>query len=133
MAGVPGMPDLRVDGNRVPYPDSTTDFVKVLRSLGFDPQFREPREDRRYVGHKALEVWLPILQIAQEILVSANADLLVGIIRSYFGGRIPDEGILHVDWRISTAEGHDEEFTANGPADEVVKALGIFERRTRNL
>lgn len=152
LPGVPAMDGLEVDAT-VPYPDSTTDFVKVLGSLGLNVEFTEPREKRRYVGHKAWEVWLPILQMSIEVLVAFEAGLLVEIVKSYLGDEdepalegvepldAPDRvsreevavPLLHVDWRVTMQDGHEERFVANGDAESVRDALESFERHVRDL
>jgi hypothetical protein len=34
-----------IDDGRVPYPEGTQDFVKIVRHFGYDVVFTEPRED----------------------------------------------------------------------------------------
>ena len=131
LPGVPGMPDLRVD-ERVPYPDTTIDIAKSLRNAGYDVEFTEERDDRRYVGHKAYDVWIPILLLAREILVGVEAGLLVELLKGCFRGHPPEAGVLHVDWRVRTREGDEERIIADGRADEVMEALDAFERRLRD-
>lgn len=147
------MESLRVDDDRIPYPDSTTDFVKVLREMGFEVQFTEPREARRYVGHKAWEIWLPILKVAIEVLVALEAGLLVEIVKEFLPGGPskeiesteksdpakeatepePERALLHVDWRVAMPDGREERFVANGDAKEVLESLDDFERHVRDL
>lgn len=149
------MESLRVDDERVPYPDSTHDVVKLLREFGFAVEFIEPADDRRYVGHKAFELWMPVLAFTVDVLSNFSAGILVELVKAYiepYYGETPDKaqelesgneveeaqvvggtGILHVDWRVTTANGHEEQFVANGSADEVLKSLGRFEKHVRRL
>lgn len=152
LPGVPGMAGLTVDDGRIPYPDTTTDFVKVLGGLGVQAAFIEPKAERRYVGHKAWEIWLPILQVTIEVLVATEAGLLVEIIKSYLvTDEPPQDGtesadqlneaqdldraapLLHVDWRVTMQDGREERFVANGHAEEVQDALETFEQHVRDL
>jgi hypothetical protein len=43
LPGIPGKPDMRVDDGHVPYPDTTSDMVKILRELGFETGFTGER------------------------------------------------------------------------------------------
>jgi len=134
LPGVPGMPELRVDDDRVPYPDTTIDMVKVLRERGLDPQLLEPREERRYAGHKALEIWFPILLFAKDVLANFEAGLLVELLKAYFGGKDEAEKtLLHVDWRVTMPDGREERFKADGKGSNVLEALDAFEQRLRDL
>lgn len=146
------MEGLTVDNARVPYPDSTPDFVKVVSSLGLQVEFTEPKSERLYVGHKAAELWLPILEVTISVLVAFEAGLLVEIVKTFAGtdtskpGALegtgaPDQSeseedagpLLHVDWRVRMADGREERFVANGDEESVSKALGEFERHVRDL
>jgi hypothetical protein len=42
MPWVPNMPGLTLDGGVVPFPDTTTDFVKVLQERGITAKFAVP-------------------------------------------------------------------------------------------
>jgi hypothetical protein len=46
LSGVPGMPGLRIDDG-MPYPETTVDFVKILRNQGVEVDYETPREQRR--------------------------------------------------------------------------------------
>lgn len=156
LPGVPGMESLRVDGDHVPYPDSTPDMAKVLREMGFDVRFTEPREARRYVGHKAWEIWLPVLVVTSEVLLALGSGILVEVVKSYFSNEVapPDESgdeeqilnavladnkgaegqpYIHVDWRVELPDGREERFTASGDADAVLESLDGFERHVREI
>lgn len=124
------MNDFVVDGDKAPYPDSTPDFVKVLREAGFEAEFAESREDRRYVGHKAADVWLPILTFAGAVFSGAAGTLLAELIKGYLGDT--KDALLHIDWRVQGQDGREERFRADGKAADVLQAADEFEQRLRN-
>ncbi len=83
LPGVPNMARLTVDDGVVPFPDTTVDFVKILRERGIVVEYAVPREDRRYVGHKAYELWLPILEFSMDVLAGLEAGILVELVKTY--------------------------------------------------
>ena len=151
LPGVPNMPGLTVDEGVTPFPDTTTDFVKVLRARGADIRYSLPREERRYVGHKAFELWLPILECTRDFFIAMGAGLLIESIKDYLAPRSaeprqavvepPGEqspgpaatapAILHVEFHVSTPEGRRESFVANGATPDVFRALEEFEQHVR--
>jgi len=141
LPGVPNMDGLVVDDGRVPYPDTTPDFVKILRRHGLTVTFSEPREDRRYVTHKAFELWLPIVNFVFDALLALEAGILAELLKDYLYGepddgggdaQAPEPGILHIDWRVSRSDGTAEEFKANGSPAAVLEAVGEFEKHLRD-
>lgn len=151
LPGVPGMEDLTVDDGVVPFPDTTSDFVKILRHRGISVEYAVPRAERVYVGHKALELWLPILDFAREVLIGMESGLLVELLMSYLKPRTeadvrpelessdrdaPRETgvppILHVEWHVTTAAGERATCVANGSMPDVLNALAQFEDHVRN-
>lgn len=87
LPGVPNMRGLTVDDGIVPFPDTTVDFVKVLRARGLKVEFTVARDDRRYVGHKAFELWLPILEFSRDLFIAIGGGLLVEAIKTYLDPR----------------------------------------------
>lgn len=157
LPGVPGMEGLTVDDDRMPYPDSTSDVAKILMELGLEVRFTEARELRRYVGHKALELWAPILQFTIEVLVAVEAGILLMILDEFLPGERrentrlaasnselvdapievrddPDSehAFIHVDWRVSFPDGQEERFVVSGHAADVRRALSKFEDHVRD-
>lgn len=138
LPGVPDMEGLSVDG-QTPYPDSTQDFVKVLREHGLQAEFRDGRSERRYVTHKAYEAWLPIVQFGFDVLMAFQAGILADLLKDYlFGGSGADDGdertgpaILHVDWRVTSSSGDERRIVANGRPEAVLEALDKFDREVR--
>jgi hypothetical protein len=126
LPGVPGMPDLR-DGERVPYPDSTVDFVKIARAAGLTPVFADVAADRSYAGHKAADHWLPILEVARDLLTGVSGGLFTWLVLDYLGADADGKDVLHVDFRVKDADGSEKRFRADGPADDVLEALREFE------
>ena len=138
LPGVPGMDGLSVDG-RTPYPDSTQDFVKVLRERGLEAQFQDGRDERRYVTHKAYEAWLPVVQFGFDVLVAFQAGILADLLKDYLFGGVEGDGgddrpgpaILHVDWRVTSSSGDERRIVADGDSEAVLEALEKFEREVR--
>ncbi|MDT0212571.1 hypothetical protein Q9R29_01615 [Rothia sp. ARF10] len=151
------MEGLTVDDEHVPYPESTPDFVKSARLLGLEVHFTEHRETRRYVGFKALEDWLPVLEVTRDLLVGVEGGLLVELLKVFLDRgatdveprldtaplEAPDDGaptesrpptprtLLHVDWRVTDGE-RQSRFRADGDAESVLRALAEFERNLRD-
>lgn len=151
LAGVPNMAGLTVDDGVTPFPDTTTDFVKVLREHGVEVEYAVPRERRRYVGHKAFELWLPILECSRDVFLAVGSGLLVESIKDYLAPRTRDSdaaavdradedsppesrppAILHVEFHVQTHDGNRESFMANGAAPDVFRALEEFEEHLRD-
>lgn len=151
LPGVPGMAGFTVDEGVVPFPDTTTDFVKVLQEHGVTVKFALPQEQRVYVGHKALEVWLPVLEFTRDLLTGIGAGLLVESLKAFLepnsaaGPMSPVEqlpentelttaatSILHVEWHVSTPDGQCETFKADGSVTDVLDSVGKFEQHLRD-
>ena len=69
---LPGFPDrgIALDEPGSPYPSTTIDVVKRLRQLGLRVDYAEPREARLEVTLKAFELWIPVLQVAQQVFIN---------------------------------------------------------------
>jgi hypothetical protein len=151
LPGVPNMAGLTVDDGAVPFPDTTTDFVKVLRHHGLEVEYAVPRERRVYVGHKAFELWLPILEFTRDLLIGIEGGLLVELLKTYLQPASPTESdehsgaedggttalpiaptILHIEWHVVDRRGSRESFVANGAAPDVLDALTKFEQHVQD-
>ena len=97
LPGVPNMGGLTVDDGIVPFPDTTVDFVKILRAHGLNVEFTVAREDRRYVGHKAFELWLPILEFSRDVFIAIGGGLLVEAIKTYLEPRTAQTDALGLE------------------------------------
>lgn len=134
LPGIPGMAGVR-DGDRIPYPDSTIDFVKVAREHGLEPTFLDTPDERSFAGHKAAEQWLPILEWSSTLLTGVGGGLMVELLKDYLGmdgssdADVLQDQTLHVDWRVTRPDGSEERFVADGASSEVLEALNEFERR----
>lgn len=154
LPGVPNMAGLTVDDSVVPFPDSTSDFVKLIRERGISVNYSVPRDQRIYVGHKAFELWLPILEFTRDLLIGIEGGLLVELLKSYLhpaddrlptditegntGDATPDPkvsapAILHVEWHVSRPDGERQTFIADGSESSVLDALARFEDHVRNV
>jgi hypothetical protein len=113
--------------------------------------FIEGRDDRVYLGMKALEDWLPIIEITRDLLLGVQGGLLVELLKTYLPREaqareplspIPEEGelevptraiapratsILHVDWRVIDGD-RTHRFRVDGDARSVLLALEEFEQ-----
>lgn len=147
------MAGLTVDDGVVPFPDSTSDFVKLVLERGISVNYSVPRDQRIYVGHKAFELWLPILEFTRDLLIGIEGGLLVELLKSYLhpaDDRRPAEiaeiktkdaaadpkasapAILHVEWHVIRPDGERQTFIANGGESSVFDALARFEDHVRN-
>jgi hypothetical protein len=72
VVALPGFPDrdIEVEGGGSVYPTTSVDVLKRLRRLGVGADFAEPREHRREVTLKAQELWIPVLQVTQQVLIN---------------------------------------------------------------
>lgn len=129
-AGIPGNPNLKVEGGR-PYPETAIDLAKVIRERGLTVSFEDERDHRKYVEHKAADVFLPILQVASSVLEGISGGLFTMVIAALLGADEAKESILHVEYRIADSDGNIEEFKAVGPGEQVLETLDSFERRVR--
>lgn len=129
-AGIPGNPDLEVEGGR-PYPETAIDLAKVVRERGLTVSFEDERNHRKYVEHKAADIFLPILQVASGILEGISGGLFTMVIADLLGADDAKKSILHVEYRIVHPDGNIEEFKGVGPGEQVLEALDSFERRAR--
>jgi hypothetical protein len=129
-AGIPGKPGLTVEGGK-PYPETAVDLAKVIREHGLTVSFEDERQERKYVEHKAADVFLPIIQVAIDILTGISSGFFTMFIADLLGLDKAEKSILHVEYRIADRRGNVEEFKANGPGKEVMEALDKFEQRLR--
>lgn len=151
LPGVPNMPRLKIDSGVAPFPNTTTDFVKILREHGISVEYSVPKDQRSYVALKAFELWLPILEFTQGMLTAVGSGILVELLKSYVHpnhsahpegvhqiGQNDDvtseettPAILHVEWHVAKPEGERQTFVANGHMPEVLEALEKFEKNVR--
>ena len=118
------------DGVDVVYPDTTIDMIKVMREVGLNVEFADPEAARTLVGHKAFDVWLPILEFSSTLLGGTASILLANLIQRYFDNRdaVP---VAHISWRVGMSDGSYEEFDFDGPSDLAVEAATVFETNLR--
>jgi hypothetical protein len=88
LRGLPGsaIPDLPRDAH--PYPDTAIDFAKVARAAGYEVAFEDPdRSGRTYIGRKAADLWLPVIQVGVDLLVGMTGGLLTNILQRWMDRR----------------------------------------------
>jgi hypothetical protein len=130
LRGLPGsaIPDLPPDSH--PYPDTAIDFAKVARAAGYEVAFEDPdRSSRTYIGRKAADLWLPVIQVGVDLLIGMTGGLLTTILQRWMDRRRLDGSILHVDYRIIGRDGTAQSVQISGKGTEVLRALDAFERR----
>lgn len=127
---VPGIPRIgpeRLDDGRWVYPDTTTDFVKLLAARGAEVEYSIPRNERVEMGHKAHEWWLPIVQVALDLDVAILGGLIANAIRDWHRDDAQDS-IFHL--RIERGKGHNREvIELDGRGTDVLKALEALDER----
>ena len=106
-------------------------MAKVIRERGFNPIFEVAKEDRKYVSHNAANIWSPILQVAQNLLLGTAGGLFSMLIWDLLGEDEAKSKILHVEERVIDADGTEHIFKADGKGEDVTKALNEFEQRFR--
>lgn len=72
----PGIPGLHVDPGATEYPPLANDFAAIVRDLGAEVHFAVGESERRTMGLRAGEVWIPVLQISEAVGVGAVGSLV---------------------------------------------------------
>jgi ribosomal protein L17 len=109
------------------YPSSTPDVAKLLRSHGLNVDFEHDRMHREYLTLHAAEHWLPVVEVNSRFLRGANSRMFTRLVEDYILA-VGADSILHVRFRIRNDGDSVNEFSADGPAKEVLVALGKFEK-----
>jgi hypothetical protein len=125
---LPGLPGnlTKPVGEQAVYPDTTIDMVKVLTEYGLEPEFVD-HEERTLVSHKALDIWLPILEFTSNLATGVAGGLLVNLIQSFFvGADMPR--VVHISWRVQKPDGTLSEFDYDGPVDGAIRSAETFGR-----
>lgn len=126
LPGMPGRPS--PGGVESPYPDLTTDIVKLLREQGLSVDYAQAREQRQTVTLKAAEFWVPILVFTADAAANGAGALLAQSIMALLGKAQSRRQLLHVRCGYQT----DKEtrwFQGDGPPDDVLKALRQWGRQ----
>lgn len=132
VAGLPGWSQAgTTDQVSNPYPETTTDVVKLVREQGLTVQYAVPREDRQTVSLNAAEYWLPVLVFAYDVGTNLVAGYFTGVITQLLGSLPKRSDRLHVRFGRETTDGAVEYFEAHGPAPDVVKAIKAHGKATR--
>ncbi len=130
----PGLPrDLSKPTDvQVVYPDTTTDMVKILRARGYRVAFVDPDAAKTLVGHKAVDVWLPILEFGSALIATAGGEVLATLILDYFKARHSSTPVAHISWHVTMPDGQSEAFEYDGPSDQAAESARVFEKRLGN-
>lgn len=129
MAGTPGT-GMHAHGNDSRrYPSITPDIAKVFRERSLEVEFEHDRASRQYLSLHSAEFWIPVVCVSLEVLRAVGEGLLTNVIQDFIGFRKAESSTLHVTYRITRADGEEQEFSAVGPGGEVLEAINAFERK----
>lgn len=98
-AGLPGLPGFSADAGKFPYPDVTTDLVKVLRERGIAISYQHGRQERQYASLNAADIWIPVIQVFYETLLALDGHLLAEAIIDALGIDRAKKSQLHVEYQ----------------------------------
>jgi hypothetical protein len=118
-ADPPGLPE-----GESPYPDTTADFLKLLRERGLSVDYAQPHEKRAVVAQWSDDFIAPVLAFTAQALASGAGELLADIVRN----RIDSLRLTTTKLRVKVGR-HDEKtgetfwFDGEGPADQVLEAM----------
>jgi hypothetical protein len=124
---LPGLPGWHYSGDddrlTNPFPTTTTDIVKVLRSDGLTVEHIVERDHRQEVSLNAAEYWVPVLVFAADVGANMAGDLLAGAITRLFGAPLRRRSRLHVRYGQQRSDGSVDFFEAHGDAEKVIEAI----------
>ena len=106
-------------------------MAEIICRQGYTAAFEDDEAHRKYISLKAADIWLPILQVTQELLIAISGGLFTDLIEGLLGERKSNEGILHVEYRVVDREGQIRYFKASGRGEDVLKAANEFEDQVR--
>lgn len=117
-------------GKKGVYPPSAIDFYKLLRERDIDVHFEHAKQDREYLSLHSVEIWLPVLAIGGNLLLSIGGGLVSNLIYDWLAIKeLPvEETELHVEFRV-VKEDSTHEFKADGKASNVLRTLKEFEEK----
>lgn len=130
LPGLPGWNQPVDDRVQNPYPETTLDVVKILRSNDFAVEYAIERSDRQEISLNAAECWIPVLVFVNEVGIETCVTLLVNAIRQIVGALQQPWTRLHVRFGRQQPDGTIEYFEGHGDADKVleaIRALGVGE------
>jgi hypothetical protein len=124
----PGVPRVATpDVDEDPYPSSTIDVIKILRSEGVRVDYADPERPRVSVDLKAAEVWLPIVVFTSEALANGLGGVLTAAFLEMVGRARAGKTRLHARvGRIRSDDLEIEWLDVDGPADAALEAIERF-------
>lgn len=150
---LPGFPDreIQLDEPASPYPSTTVDVVKRLRQLGLGVDYAEPREARLEVTLKAFELWIPVLQVTQQVFINLGVWQLIRAFelrsaardREQMTAPVADDAgardtesaespLLHVRLAVVREGGHETRWIeADGSPEDVARVLSRLQDELR--
>ena len=132
---IPGIPGWSYpadeDKLQSPYPTTTIDMAKILRSEGLTVEHALPRGERQEISLKAAEYWLPVLVFSEAVNTTDDlplaVDLLIGAITKLLGALLLRRPRLNVRFGQGQPDGTVDFFEAHGDADSVFTAMRTYE------
>lgn len=106
-----------------PYPNTTLDVVKILRSNDRTVEHALERSERQEISLNAAEYWVPILVFAQDLGMETCVNLLGHAIRQIVGAFQLPRTKLHVRFGRQRPDGTVEFFEGHGDGDKVLEAM----------
>jgi hypothetical protein len=123
--GIPGQ-DIDLGSEEQPYPEDTTDVIKMLREKGLRVSYLDSESRRALVAHKAADYWAPIIAFTASALANGAGTILAQVLMSRIGlARLETTRLRVKVGRRSDQDGTIEWFEADGPAAEVIEAMQV--------
>ena len=117
-------------GRKGVYPPCATDFYKLLRERGVNVRFEHEKQDREYLSLHSAEWWLPVMEIGGSLLMALGGSLASDVVKDWLAiNKQPaKDAILHVEFSV-VKDSNVHEFKADGPGDDVLRAMEEFEEK----
>lgn len=126
LPGFPGRKQPADERVQNPYPDTTLDMVKILRSNDRTVEHAVERSERQEISLNAAECWVPILVFANDLGAETCVNLLVNAIRQIVGALQLQRTRLHVRFGRQRPDGTVEFFEGHGDGDKVLEAIRLY-------
>ena len=123
LPGLPGWSPAADGRMRNPYPSTTLDIVKILRSNGRSVEHALERGERQEISLNAAECWVPVLVFANDVGIETCVTLLVNAIRQIVGALQLPGTKLHVRFGRQRPDGTIVYFEGHGDGDRVLEAI----------
>ncbi|WP_344459611.1 hypothetical protein [Kitasatospora kazusensis] len=119
-------------GAGFPYPSSAIDMAKIIRASGFEVKFEHEKSSRNYISLHGADQWLPVIQVAHELIIATEAHILSDWIISLLGREKAHKDTLHIKYFVSMNDGTSKQLEMSGTGEDVLRALDTFEQDLRD-